>query len=78
MARVEDCSVIVLCSLVQAVAAGFAVSHLRPETKGEPMAEGPQAEARLQGASHTRPLTGAVGPALGQSQESVSLVPRSG
>lgn len=31
MAGVEDGSVIVFCSLVQAVATGFAVSHLYPE-----------------------------------------------
>lgn len=35
MAGVEDGAVIVFCSLVQAVAAGFAVSHLQPETEGE-------------------------------------------
>lgn len=42
MARIEDRAVIVLCSLVQAVAAGFAVSHLQPETEGEtPLLGGP-------------------------------------
>lgn len=50
MAGVEDGSVIVFCPLVQAVAAGFAVSHLYPEgteklqvmEKGSGLREGSQ------------------------------------
>lgn len=35
MAGVEDGSVVVFCPLVQAVAAGFAVSHLYPKVTEE-------------------------------------------
>lgn len=42
MAGVEDRSVVVFCSLIQAVAAGFAVSHLRTRNqRRNPIKEGP-------------------------------------
>lgn len=52
MAGVEYGSVIVFCPLVQAVATGFAVSHLYPEVteKLQVTEEGPRAERRLPGA----------------------------
>lgn len=52
MARVKNGSVIVFCPLVQAVAAGFAVSHLYPEVteKRQVTEEGPGAEGRQPGA----------------------------
>lgn len=64
MAGVEDGAVIVFCSLVQAVAAGFAVSHLQPETEGEtPWLGGGVPEAR---ARPPRPHSGQRGRLGGQ------------
>lgn len=72
MAGVEDSAVIVFRSLVQAVAAGFAVSHLQPETEGEtPWWGFPKVRARP-----PRPHSGAEGPAGGPApQEGVRCSP---
>lgn len=55
MAGVEDGSVVVLRPLVQAVAAGFAVSHLYPEVteKLQVTEEGPRAEGKVSRGSPT-------------------------